>query len=86
MSLTNSLQMLKCPYFTLKKCAIKNVNIEKDYCSVEYLRMFFFLKVPPDQPLTSKFSLPQVSNSFIKSVSTVKIENFIVISAKYIRR
>lgn len=34
--------MLKCPYFTLKKCAIKNVNIEKDYCSVEYLRMFFF--------------------------------------------
>lgn len=42
MSLTNSLQMLKCPYFTLKKCAIKNVNIEKDYCSVEYLRMFFF--------------------------------------------
>lgn len=42
MSLANSLQMLKCLYFTLKKCAIKNVNIEKDYCSVEYLRMFFF--------------------------------------------
>lgn len=79
--------MLKCPYLTLKKCAIKNVNIEKDYCSVEYLRMFFFfLKVPPDQSLTSKFSLPQVSNSFIKSVSTVKIENFIVIAAKYIKR
>lgn len=78
--------MLKCPYFTLKKCAIKNVNIEKDYCSVEYLRMFFFLKVPPDQSLTSKFGLLQVSNSLIKSVSTVKIENFIVISAKYIRR
>lgn len=36
--------MLKCPYFTLKKCAIKNVNIEKDYCSVEYLRMFVFFK------------------------------------------
>lgn len=79
--------MLKCPYFTLKKCAIKNVNIEKDYCSVEYLRMFFFfLKVPPDQSLTSKFGLLQVSNSFIKSVSTVKIENFMVIAAKYIRR
>lgn len=42
MSLANSLQMLKCLYFTLKKCAIKNVNIEKDYCSVEYLRMLFF--------------------------------------------
>lgn len=34
--------MLKCFYFILKKCVIKNVNIEKDYCSVEYLRMFFF--------------------------------------------
>lgn len=76
--------MLKCPYFTLKKCAIKNVNIEKDYCSVEY--NVFFLKVPPDQSLTSKFGLLQVSNSLIKSVSTVKIENFIVIAAKYIKR